>query len=275
MPQRARWGRRDGSYIIEEFLTTGGTDVKVYTVGPRYAHAEARKSPVVDGKVTRSADGKEQRFPVLLSPQARHHPPCLRLAEPNRSAHGSSQAREAGAPTKGALHLRAQMVPGCAQRAKHSTCGGHMCVLCCCDDERGSVASINAVQHSVPGPHSPDCLAVPLSQCRSGEQEKEVARMVCLAFGQKVCGFDLLRSERGKSYVCDVNGWSFVKNSVKVRAWSAALLGLTVHDSELRMHLHCCASALTSACSSHDCLVLELPACSVLATVAACARRQV
>lgn len=61
--------RRDGSYIIEEFLTTGGTDVKVYTVGPRYAHAEARKSPVVDGKVTRSADGKELRFPVLLSPQ--------------------------------------------------------------------------------------------------------------------------------------------------------------------------------------------------------------
>ena len=61
--------RRDGSYIIEEFLTTGGTDVKVYTVGPRYAHAEARKSPVVDGKVTRSADGKEIRVPVLLSPQ--------------------------------------------------------------------------------------------------------------------------------------------------------------------------------------------------------------
>eukprot|EP00820_Chromera_velia_P012011 Cvel_22951.t1-p1 / transcript=Cvel_22951.t1 / gene=Cvel_22951 / organism=Chromera_velia_CCMP2878 / gene_product=Inositol hexakisphosphate and, putative / transcript_product=Inositol hexakisphosphate and, putative / location=Cvel_scaffold2311:15145-30706(+) / protein_length=1890 / sequence_SO=supercontig / SO=protein_coding / is_pseudo=false len=59
--------RKDGVYIYEEFLPTYGTDVKVYTVGELFAHAEARKAPSLDGKVNRTKDGKEVRYPVLLS----------------------------------------------------------------------------------------------------------------------------------------------------------------------------------------------------------------
>ncbi|XGW19256.1 hypothetical protein V3C99_003243 [Haemonchus contortus] len=118
--------RKDGSYIYEDFIPADGTDVKVYAVGPYYAHAEARKAPGLDGKVERDADGKEVRYPVILS-----------------------------------------------------------------------------------------------------HKEKMIARRVVLAFGQTVCGFDLLRAN-GKSYVCDVNGFSFVKTSTKYYEDTAKILGNTI-----------------------------------------------
>lgn len=36
-------------------------------MGAEYAHAEARKSPALDGKVERDSRGKEVRYPVILS----------------------------------------------------------------------------------------------------------------------------------------------------------------------------------------------------------------
>ena len=42
--------------------------------------------------------------------------------------------------------------------------------------------------------------------------EKEIARRISLEFKQGICGFDMLRSG-GTTYVCDVNGFSFVKSS--------------------------------------------------------------
>jgi len=70
---------------------------------------------------------------------------------------------------------------------------------------------------TVDGRVNRDCFGKEIRrEVRLGVEELEISRKVVRAFKQRVCGFDMLRGDDGKSsYVIDVNGWSFVKNNRK------------------------------------------------------------
>jgi len=68
-----------------------------------------------------------------------------------------------------------------------------------------------------------------------------------LCLQQTVCGFDLLRAH-GKSYVCDVNGFSFVKNSMKYYDDCAKVLGWVLSQRRPVGCVMLSARHLTNAC---------------------------
>ena len=70
-------------------------------MGPDYAHAEARKSPALDGKVERDSEGKEVRYPVILNAREKliAWKVCLAFKV------NSSKTKNRGLRLSGNLHL--------------------------------------------------------------------------------------------------------------------------------------------------------------------------
>ena len=62
------------------------------------------------------------------------------------------------------------------------------------------------------------------------EEEKSFGSRITKEFRAFVCGFDILRFEEGKSFVCDVNGWSLVKGSEEYPKECAAQLAILLQQ---------------------------------------------